>query len=70
MLTSQLVKLALQLVNLGSQCGNSLVSILFDFVDANDLPFEGLSLFEQLFVHLLYLVTLHLILLFERKILL
>ena len=70
MLTSQLVKLALKLINLGSQCGNSLVSILFDFVDANDLPFEGLSLFEQLLVHLLYLVTLHLILLFERKILL
>lgn len=64
-LTRQLVKLALQGVDLQSESRDSLVSVLFDLLDSDDLPLESLRLLEESLVHLLDLVTLHLVLLLQ-----
>ena len=64
------VQLCLQLVDLHAQSRNSLISVLLDFIDAYDLALEGLSFFEERFVHLLHLLTLDLVLLFQRLVLL
>lgn len=68
-LCRKLVELALDHVNLAPQLVHSLVSVFLNFIDAHDLPLESLCLFEECLVHLLDLVTLQLILLFESLVL-
>ena len=65
MLARQLVQLALQLIDLGPQRRHSLIPVLFDFIDADDLSFESLRLLEQFLVHFLDLIALHLVLLLQ-----
>ena len=69
MLHSLLVELFLQFIDLGAQGANSGISIFLDLFDADDLSLESLCLLEQLFIHLLDLVTLHLVLFLERQVL-
>ena len=66
----QFVQLCLQLVDLHAQSSNSLISVLLDFINAHNLALEGLSFFEERFVHLLHLLALDLVLLFQRLVLL
>ena len=62
--------MCLQLVDLHAQSSHSLISILLDFIDTYDLALECLSFFEERFVHFLHLLTLDLVLLFQRLVLL
>ena len=59
MLRRNLIQLALKTIDLESESGYPLISILFDLIDTYDLPFESLCFFKQVFVHFLHLVTLH-----------
>lgn len=62
--------MCLQLVDLHAQSSHSLISVLLDFIDTYDLALECLSFFEERFVHFLHLLTLDLVLLFQRLVLL
>ena len=70
MLAGDLIKLSLELLDLRPEGTNPGVSVLLDFIDTDDCPFELLGLLEQRFIHLLHLVALHHKLLLERRILL
>ena len=65
-----LIELSLERFLLKPEGSHSLISILLDFIHANDLTLEGLRFLEEVLVHLLHLLLLQLVLLFQCQILL